>query len=847
MKKNKVLQKGFLMFGAMCSLSVVASDDFQYLSKEEDSSAVKGGIEFDTDTIKGRGLNLGVADYFAKGSRFAKGAQLVTVYVNGNSVGSVMATFDDQGRLRLTSSFINDSRLKNPTPDNKKNDHDLVHSNFVKKYPASQIKLRPNKSEVWLIVPTDAVQESSELMSAYVSGGTAAIVNYNFISSDSQYANTNSSFKMLDTEVGFNLGDWLVRSRQNYIKQDDLSRSQHLYTYGQRTFSEKKATLQVGQINISNSIFSGDSILGFQVIPESALLQNSRSNAVVVEGVANSTARIEIRQSNALIQSVMVPAGPFLIKNLPLINYSSNLDVSVIESNGVRSSFIVPSSSFGGGTMGAAPGYSFAIGRYRELNGERTENGRYPTLATGTKTWSFNRATSISSGGMVAEGYQAIGWAADRSLTSDLSINVRQIISNFATDEVSGAQTSINLNAKVFDTVSFDIGATHQNVGYRELADTTYLDDQNLQRDDFDGGGYAERFYEYSSRYKTRYNNQYTSSIGWTDDFLGNFRVSHSYSQRFDNKKSQRIMGFWSKKINIATVSLTLEKSTGDLGVFDAGDTAYFSVSVPLGQESSLRSYINHDRRGNTVGSSYDQKVNDSFNYRVQAERNDVERESDLSISTNMLSRYTQTTLGLQRNGTESKSYNGGLIGAIVAHNEGITFSPYQVDDTLSILSVGKEKGVKLITPQGAVWTDRSGYAIAPSLRPYNNNRIEIEAKSLSRNVDISNGYKEINVGRGSVSRVEFDVVKTRRVLIAVSDLSGKHLLKGTGIYDNNGNYLTTVVDKGQVFLNNLQAGDVLNAMSDDKKLCKLKFNLPTIPVENGYFESIDAVCIPSK
>lgn len=847
MKNSKVRNNFFLMFSALYSLTAVAANDFQNLSEENDSFGSRNEIEFDSDTIKGRGLNLDVANYFAKGARFSKGLQSVTVFINGNSVGSVMANFDDHGRLRLTSSFISGAKLKNPTSGKGSSNSDLVHSNFVKKYPISQVKLKPNVNEVWLIVPTDAIQDPSGFLNSYVRGGTAAIINYNFLSSDSQYSNTSNSFKMLDTEVGFNLGDWLVRSRQNYVRQDNFSKTQHLYTYAQKTIPEKKATLQIGQVNISNSIFPGDSILGLQVIPEEALLQNSRSNGVIVEGVANSTARVEIRQGNALIKSVMVPAGPFSIKNLPLVNYSSDLDVSVVEFNGVGSSFIVPSSSFGGGTMGSAPGYSFAIGRYRELSGDETENGRYPTLATGTKTWSLNRATSVSAGGMVAEGYQALGWASDRSISSNLSVNARQIISNYATDGVSGAQTSINLNTKVFNNFSFDFGVSHQSNGYRELADTTYSEEYDSNRSYYSDDLYSNRFYKYTSRYKTRYNNQYTASVGWTDDLFGSFRISNSYSQRFDNKKSKRLMAFWSKRINVATLSLTLEKSTGDLGAFDSGDTAYFSVSIPLGQDSSLRSFINHDQRGNTIGSSYDEKVNDSFNYRLQAERNNVDRESDLSFSTNVLSRYTQTNLGFQRNGAESKSYNGGLVGSLVAHDEGITFSPYQVDDTLSILSVGNESGVKLITPQGPVWTDYRGYAIAPSLRPYNNNRIEIEAKSLPRNVDVSNGYKEINVGRGSVSRIGFDVVKARRVLITAHDLSGRNLLKGTGIYDRSSNYVTTVVDKGQIFLNALEVGDTLSAISDDKKVCNLIFVLPDKPVENSYFESIDAVCMPAE
>lgn len=74
--------------------------------------------------------------------------------------------------------------------------------------------------------------------------------------------------------------------------------------------------------------------------------------------MANSTARIEVRQNGALILSTVVPAGPTLLADLPLLSASTDLDVTVIEADGSRRTFSIPSASFGGGTQGAAPGYS---------------------------------------------------------------------------------------------------------------------------------------------------------------------------------------------------------------------------------------------------------------------------------------------------------------------------------------------------------------------------------------------------------------------------------------------------------------------------------------------------------
>lgn len=805
-----------LMGTLLCTELSAAADAKNVLTPAGERSPET--VEFDLEMLEGRSIDPTLASYFAHAPRFSEGSRAVSLYVNGGSKGRAIALFDSEGELVFTSALLDVAQLAHP--GQAQTAPARVNEAFRQAYPATQMQLKPGQDEVWLIVPTDALRLPQADRGAFVQGGTAAMLNYNVQGLNNEFSGRRSEFRTLSTVAGFNAGDWLVRSRQSYIVQNGARDVQHLYAYGQKTFSGLKSTFQGGQINIANSLFSGDAITGVQWVPEEGLRARAQNNAAVVEGVANSTARIEVRQNGAMIQSTVVPAGPFTLTHLPVLSASTDLDVTVMEADGSRRTFSVPAASFAGGTQGAAPGFSIAAGQYRPLSGE--DDSATPGLVTGTGTWALSRRTAASAGLMVADGYQAAGWAADRALTPSTGLGLRQILSHDVDEGRQGTQMSATLRTSPTPQLSVSLSATHQSQGYRELVDT--VDRQP------DANGYA-----------TRYRDQYTAAVTWSDARMGGFRVSHSYSNPFDGHPSQRLVGTWSKAFKHATVSLNVEKSMGETGPYGMGDTAYLSVTLPLGR-GLLRTYLNHDERGTRTGGTYAQQVNDAFGYRLQAERDSWDRETDLSVSTHLLPRYTQATLGYSRNGRDTTTYNGSLTGAVVAHGEGVTFTPYEVDDTFSILSVGDVSGVKVSTPQGPVWTDAWGKAVAPGLQAYRNNRMEIAAKSLPRNVDIVNGYKELKVGRGSVSRVDFGVVRSRRVLLSVTYPDGRPLDKGLAVWAGK-QYLTTAVDNGQVFVPHVEPDRPLTVELTDNTGCVLDFSLPEEAPTEAYFESIDAVC----
>ena len=204
--------------------------------------------------------------------------------------------------------------------------------------------------------------------------------------------------------------------------------------------------------------------------------------------------------------------------------------------------------------------------------------------------------------------------------------------------------------------------------------------------------------------------------------------------------------------------------------------------------------------------------------------------------------RYTRVGLGVSRDPLGT-SYTGQLQGGVVAHEGGVTFSPYTVQDTFGIASVGDIGAAKIDTPQGPVWTDFTGQAVLPSLPAYTNSHIEVQTQSLPKRVDLKNGTRVLAAGRGSVNTVAFDVVKVRRMLVNVTDDQGRPLPQGAAVFGKGDRFLTSVVGEGLLFLNDVNDLQDLKVLLPDSASCLLNISPEGQPDNDKFFETTAAVC----
>ena len=776
--------------------------------------------QFDIETLKTRGVDPRLAEYFREAAKFSEGSRVVSLLVNGKNMGRASAQFDHEGELCFDIGLLSKAQLRVPSSEFALSPQGVAAKcyDLVAAYPQTEVSLRPNRAEVFLVVPQHALKGDAVEAADFSHGGSAALINYDVMAMRSRFAGISRDYLSGATELGFNAGDWIMRSRQVYTKREKQVNFRHLYAYGQRTFTDQKALVQAGEININSPLFSGASILGIQILPETAL-KSAVGSGAIVEGIAHSQSTVEVRQAGVLIYTTIVPEGPFSLSDIPLINSGSDLDVGVRDINGTERRYVVSAASFR--TAGVArPGYTFATGKVRRLG---YSDAKPSWVATGTGTWNVLRDLTATAGLMGTQYYQSIGWGGDTRLKGDTTLSVRNLHSVAVKEGVRGTQASVALSSRLTEAVSASVSATQQTIGYRNLLDTTQSTNMDW--------------------YRTRYQSQYSASFGWSSRMLGSFNLSVAPSRTFEGDSSNRLVGSWGQTFKSVTVSASVETSLSGSTEYGSNEnTVYMSVSVPLGAMRSVRTYASRRGDRQRAGAMFSDVVNDSLSYHLSTEHSGERGASYSSANVSARPLYTSLELGYAQ-GDESQNYNGRLSGGVVAHKSGVTLSPYQVQDTFGIIKVGDLPGVKIATPSGPVWTDKAGEAVVPQLRAYRQSRIEVQTQSLPRRADLQNGFQVVGAGRGSVSHLQFNVIKAQRLLISAFDGSGRPLPKGSSVLGGKNNFLTTVLDNGTIFLTDSNPEQVFMVSLPDETSCLLNIDFPAATDNDAFYDVTTAVC----
>lgn len=785
------------------------------LSLLASTNSFADSVTFDPNVLRARGLDLQLAEYFQDVPRFQEGAYSVLLSVNGVPKGRVLATFDGQGELCTTEALLEQANMRVEALPS------LECRRFVDSFDGVIARLDPAKEQVDLLLPTALVASSVAARRSYAHGGSAALLNYDALVLGNEYVGQTTHYRSLNTELGLNINDWALRSRQSYAAFEGSSQTEHLYAYASRTFEPLQTNVQLGQLNMASPLFAGEAFTGVQLQPEAALGElDADSQGAHVEGIAYSAARVEVRQNGALIYTTLVPPGPFSLVGLPLLSQTLDLEVIVHEEDGQQRSFIVPGNSLGGLSPGRQPGFAVSAGRVRRY---ARDDRDAPDFVAASKDWSLAAGKQLTAGAMLGSDYQSAGMALQIPLSPRTALGLRQVLSRARREDQLGAQFQLSLSTAVTERVSANLSVTQQVQGFRTLSDTTW----NRDTDQPD----------------QRIRNQMTLGLSGASVSLGSFSGGFSRYTDFENDTTSRLSASWSRMFQRTSVSLSLERDMGGTARDSRGFATYLTVSVPIGRNGALRSFVRKDDlSGTRSGLRLNQQLNDAVAYSATVERPE-NGDADVSARLNLLPRYTQVDLGYSQRGSGATGYDFGARGGVALHSEGVTLSPYTVRETFALLKAGDAAGVKLRTPHGPVWTDAAGRAVVASVPAYRKTRVEIDTTSLARNVDVLNGYREIEAARGSVQRLAFQMVTSRRVLLHARTADDQVIGKGFGVFDEQGRYVTSVLDDGRIFLSDIQAGIALHVQKGDGSRCHLRFELAEEADPDELYESASARC----
>lgn len=769
---------------------------------------------FDPQTLSRRGIDPELANLLLEAPRFAAGRHAVNLNVNGQRRGRVDVTFEPQGGLCFNRTLLDAANLIVPDDDGAPTCH-----RFTERFPQTVIEQDPASLSLALVVPTDAVRPAQQDISGYQTGGFAGLLNYDLTGLYNEFGDNTSRFGSANTEVGFNAGDWIVRSRQVKTWQDSRSRNTHLDAYAQRTFAEQQTVLQAGQISLYNPVLAGTQITGAQVLTETAL--QDQNQGATITGIANSPAQVEVRQNGALIHSTVVPAGPFALTDVRRLNSRADVEVTVKETTGEERRFTVPAGMLGLGLP--APGYSVAAGRVRQIG---DSDGKEPWVVSAGWSGTVHPQVSVGGGGLMADAYRAVGVNLGWLPWQDSQLQfTTQAAEASREGRDRGVQTDLSWSQRLNDSWSLSTSGSWRSQGYRDLEDSTYVGNSRDQQ-------------------RSRYRDQQSFTASWAHPALGAFSAGVSRTASYNGESSSRALASWGRSFGRVSVSASAEWQVG--GRQQNDNSVYLNLSVPLGESRRGRAWARHTGGEHRLGVGVSEQLNDQLSYRVGVERDSRDREVESSLGVSALPWYSQLDFNYTRSDNERSSYQGGARGGVVVHGDGVTFSPYPVRETFAVMSVGEMAGVKVSTPSGPVWTDWQGQAVVPQLNAYGRSPVEVQTRSLPRNADIHNGLAMISAGRGAVDKVQFGVALTRRALLNVTTDSGQPLPRGATVSTAEGEFVTLVQEGSQVFLPDVLDPRPLWVKPPGQPRCRLEFQLPEDADPEVYFETAPARCRPS-
>ncbi|GGM90382.1 usher CupA3 [Shewanella xiamenensis] len=778
---------------------------------------------FDDSLLLGGGYGESYLARFNTVGQATPGKYQVDIYINGIRVSRQIVDFVKEGENEIypcldanfwkispvISTYINQELL-----DKQCQAPELTVNGATAKFDVERLKLD-------ITIPQAYMQKSPR---GYVHpelwnmGDTAGYISYN-----TNLYQTNSSGNGGDMRAfytgfnsGVNIGLWRLRNQSSYNYNDYDSNSKDNFnsirTYAMRALPNIESELLLGDSYTRGNVLGSLPFTGFQLQTDNRMLPDSqRGYAPVVRGLANSTAKVVIKQNGIAIYQTTVAAGPFVINDLYPTSYEGDLIVEVTEADGKISDFTVPFSAVPGSIREGHSQYGLSAGEVNYLG-----SGNY--FIDLNYEYGINNMLTLNSGGRIGEDYYALSlgtvlgteWGAV-GITAVHSFS--QLSKEAGLDDwENGWRLGVNYSRSFETGTSVALAGYHYSTeSFRELNDVLGVRKALERSDIFTSETYKQR-------------SEMSLSINQSLDDYGFLYVSGSKRQYRDGRDDddQLQLGY---SVNLGQWSLGLTFSRqyssqvpvqyaynddylDSLTDFNAPrtkeDLLSLTISIPLGsrQSNMVNMGASHSSRGMNsynMGVSGTVLEDQSWTYGVNASLQSDDGTSK-SLGVNTQKRFSQATLSGSYSIADSyQQMSAGISGAVVAHAGGLTLSQ-NLSDTFAIVEAKGANGAKVINSWGTE-VNSAGYAVIPTLTPYRMNRVTLDSGNMLGTSELLETQQQIAPYAGAIVKLKFETREGYAVLFMTQKTSGGVIPIGAEVVDENGQILGMVGQAGMAYI----------------------------------------------
>lgn len=666
----------------------------------------------------------------------------------------------------------------------------------------------------------------------------AAFINYNVNSSRRKSDGDTSTANYLGLRTGINLGAWNFRHNGSYSSGETGSTYQSSATYVQRELSGLQSQLMAGEIYTSGEFFDSARLRGLTLATDDRMMPDSMTGfAPIVRGLAETNARVTVRQRGIILDELTVAPGPFVLDDLYPTGEGGDLEVTITEADGRRKQFIVP---FASNTNLLRPGYQ----RYSLSAGVIDELGLAdpPWLIQGTYQRGLNNLLTGYVGGNASDGYtsQLVGVALNTyfgAVSFDLTTSQAELPQLGA---IQGQSLRLRYNKNFTETgTDFALGAYRYSTdGFLTARGAAQL------RDVVRAGGSLNDVDRLREHFEVHINQHLGSR--------GSLYLTGS-SQQYWNR-SNNTVGFslgYSNNWKSLQYSLNAQRSR-DLGTGITSNQISLTLSMPLGDTSGssrINSTLSSSDEQNALSAGLNGSWGDrnQLNYGVSASQihSNDSRQASTHADVGYRGQYGTASISMsQGNGYESQTLD--LSGGIVAHPQGVTLAP-ELGDTFGVVHAPDAKGA-LIAGGQTSRIDGSGYGVTPQLTPYRNNSVELDPTGMSYDVELKTSSQNIAPRAGSVVLLGFETSSGRALLIKGQLQDGSPLPFAADVYDASGASVGVVGQAGTMFVRTKEERGVLTIKwgKGESQSCQLRYDHAEAEKRRSDIFQANATCKPA-
>jgi len=853
---------------------------------------------FDRSMLSGAGQNTTDLSRFERGNFVPSGSYSVDLYLNDSPIGRSNVRFTAASadasatpcvtRALLDTLGLHPADLSAQTTADLTNDNICVAMSAV--VPGASMTFEMSDLRLDTSVPQAYL---GQMARGYVdpkywdSGVNAGLLNYNFNSYRTSNQGLAQTSSYLGLNAGLNLGRWHLRNNSSLSWQSGIGdtrsthRWQNISTYAQRDLPGIGAQLTVGDSWTSGEIFDSVGLRGVQIATDDRMLpQSVRGYAPTVRGIADSNAKVAVRQNGMLIYQTTVAPGPFTINDLYATGYGGDFEVSVTEANGRVHTFSVPFASVPQLLRPGATRFSLAAGQLRDESIEHK-----PGVVQATMQRGFSNLLTGYAGIVGSQGYAAVllGSALNTrygAFAMDMTAAHTKIP---GLDVLSGQSVRLSYSKILAQTgTSLTVAAyRYSTSGYLALGDAVRARDYARRGLPVFASGPARPLTIDGvpvSGLLTPEQQAALAGIDYRDNLVPNGvdRQRNNFTLTLSQRLGVRggslyINGsardYWNRAGTDTQVQLGYNNSFGRVNynlsasrerdLFGRSDNRYMAnITIPLGSGSHqpmLTGGLARDSNGGMQEQatlSGTAGTDDRFSYGATATHDNGDNNSGTKGSTGNINAgyrgsFAQLNAGFGAGNGYSQS-SLGVNGAVVAHPGGVTFGQ-SLGDTVVIVEAPNAAGARIGNAAG-VRVDHAGYALVPYVTPYTLNTINIDPTGLSLDVQLDNTSVQVAPRAGAVAMVKFKSESGHFVLIQARLRDGKTLPFGAEVDDAQGATVGVVGQAGQIMarLSN-DAGELQvkwQAEGGVSQSCSLPYNLAKSDAKARGFRRIEATCV---